>query len=204
MNTSPPPLDLSADTETALTSACSTPKQTSSALPSSTTLSEDEDERQEKSNTSTGGVGGSAASRLQSVASIARRPKVYLGFAPLTSMFRRSASSSGKSAVPTSETNGRAEPGHIQTSSDVSSGSGSEASSSASASTEETEGSTYSDEDVEDDRRTIRGVSAPVTPVEGPKFGIGNGKGPNEEKLRGRVEDGAESAVDAVAVFVST
>ncbi|KLO20404.1 hypothetical protein SCHPADRAFT_991779 [Schizopora paradoxa] len=204
MDTSPPPLDLSADAETALTSACSTPKQTSSSLPSSSSLGEDEDEGEEKPNAPTGGIGSTAASRLQSVASIARRPKVYLGFAPLTSMFRRSASSSGKSAVSTSETNGHAEPGHSQIPSDVSSGSGSEAGSSASASTEESEGSTYSDEDVEDDRRTIRGVSAPVTPVEGPNFRIGNGKGPNEEKLKGGGEDGDESAVDAVAVFVST
>ncbi len=202
MDSAPPPLDLSADTETSLTSACSTPKQSSSALPSSTTLDE-EDGRVEKS----GAV--NAASRLQSVANIALRPKVYLGFAPLTSMFRRTASLGGKSAATTPESNGLSEPsGHGQTSSEASSGSGSEASlsSSSSSSTEESEGSTYSEdeEDAEDDRRTIRGVSAPVTPVEGPKFGIGNGKIPNEEKLNERGEEIAESAVDAVAVFVST
>lgn len=204
---SPPPMTLDSltDVDASRASPNSTPKLTSSALPSSVTLGDDvgegagggDDVKYDKVE-SPSSASGSSASRLtsaaSSVANIARRPKAYLGLAPLTSMFRRSSSSAGKALakaedgeVPQSQSQSSIRPpasSSMEDTSDMSSAS--EDSEDASSPSNEDDDE---DEAEEDDRRTIRGVSAPVTPVDAvdPKFGIGKGL-----QLLGRVENDEE------------
>ena len=193
---SPPPLAL---TET---SPGSTPRLTSSELPSSASM-------EDAASSSHSRHASLASSATSSIASLTRRPKSYLGFPPLASMFRvRYPSTGGKSTVSSvaesveeSEESPTSDSTSVPPSSSAMTGDNSIAG-------EEHE-QDVNDELEEDDRRTIRGgVSTPVSPVEenSPKLArrIGNGHITMESEEKKQGEDGEQSSpsVDNVIAHV--